>query len=98
MILAPLRRVAALLILDLRVGRRCRPQEQSGFTQVAVVDPPLLREWRMMTVPVPSSRWTSIGMTLYDLSWPSSGTFTTWKSRWEYHQLGARLLLHRSMV
>ena len=71
---------------------------RSSFTQVAVVDPPLLREWRMMTVPVPSSRWTSIGMTLSDLSWPSSGTFTTWKNRQEYRQLGARLLLHRSMV
>ena len=75
-----------------------RPLRRSGFTQVAVVDLPLLREWRMMTVPVPSSRWTSIGTTLSDLSWPSSGTFTTWKSRQEYHQLGARRLLHRSMV
>ena len=97
-ILAPLRQVAALLVLDLRVGRRGRPQQRSGFTQVAVVDPPLLRVWRMMTIPVPSSRWTSIGMTLSNLSWPSSGTFTTWKSRQEYHQLGARLFLHRSMV
>ena len=97
-ILAPLRRVAALLVLDLRVGRHGRPQERSGFTQVAVVDPPILREWRMMTVLVPSSRWTSIGRTLSDLSWPSSGTLITWKSRQEYHQLGARLLLHRSMV
>ena len=28
------------------------------------------------------------------LSWPSSGVFTTWKSRQVYHQLDARLLLH----
>ena len=95
--LAPLQRVAALLVLDLRVRRCGRPQERSGITQVAVVEPPRLWVWRMTTVPVPSSR-TLTGMTLSGLSWPSSGTFTTWKSRQEYHQLGARLLLHRSMV
>ena len=38
-ILAPLRRVAALLVLDLRVGWSGRPQERSGFTQVAVAIP-----------------------------------------------------------
>ena len=37
-ILALLRQVAALLVLDLRVGRRGRPQERSGIAQVAVVD------------------------------------------------------------
>ena len=31
------------------------------------------------------------------LSWASSGTSTTWKSRQVSHQLDARLLLHRSM-
>ena len=41
-ILAPLRRVAALLVLDLRVGRRGRPQERSCIAQVAVIDPPRL--------------------------------------------------------
>ena len=56
MILAPLLRVAALLVLDLRVGRRGRPQERSSIAQVAVVDPPCLRVWRMTTVPVPLSR------------------------------------------
>ena len=51
-ILAPLRRVAALLVLDLRVGRHGRPQERSGIAQVAVVDHPRLRVWRVATVPV----------------------------------------------
>ena len=51
-ILAPLRRVTARLILDLRVGRRSRPRERSSIAQVAVVDPPRLRVWRMTTVPV----------------------------------------------
>ena len=97
-ILAPLRRVAALLVLNLRVGRRGRPQERSGIAQVAVVDPPRLRLWRMTIIPVPLIRWTLTGMTLSGLSWPSSGAFTTWKSRRVYHQLDARLLLHRSMV
>ena len=51
-ILAPLRRVTARLVLDLRVGRRGRPRERSGIAQVAVVTPPRLRVWRMTTVPV----------------------------------------------
>ena len=67
-ILAPLRRVTAPLVLDLQVGRRCRPQERSGIAQVAVVDPPRLRVWPMTTVPVPLIRWTLTGMTLSDLS------------------------------
>ena len=51
-ILAPLRRVTTLLVLDLRVGRRGRPRERSGIAQVVVVDPPRLQVWRMTTVPV----------------------------------------------
>ena len=97
-ILAPLRRVAALLVLDLRVGRCGHPQERSGIAQVVVINPPRLRVWWMTTVPVPLIRWTLTGMTLSGLPWPSSGAFKTWKSRQGYHQLGARLLLHRSMV
>ena len=34
-ILAPLQRVTALLVLDLRVGQRGHPQERSGIAQVA---------------------------------------------------------------
>ena len=96
-ILAPLRRVTARLILDLRVGRCGRPREWSGIAQVAVVDPPRLRVWRMMTVPVLLMRWTLTGMILSGLSWTSSGASTTWKSRQVSHQLDARLILHRSM-
>ena len=62
-----------------------------------VVDPPLLREWRMTTGRVHSIRLTLTGMTPSGLSWPSSGTSTPWKSLQESHRLGARLLLHRSM-
>ena len=58
---------------------------------------PRLRARRTMTIPVPWFLWTSTGMTLSGLSWPSSGTSTAWKSRQVYHQLDARLLLHRSM-
>ena len=97
-ILAPLRQVTACLILALRAGGRSRPWEQSGIAQgLAVVCPPRLRARQTMTVPVPWILWTSTGMTLCGLSWPSSGTSTAWK-RWRvYHQLDARLLLHRSM-
>ena len=59
--------------------------------------PPLLRVRRTMTVLMPSIPWTSTGMTVSGLSWPSSGTSTAWKSRRVYHQLDVRLLLHRSM-
>ena len=93
-ILAPLRRVTARIVLDLRVGRRGRPQEQSGIAQVAVVDPPRFRVWRMMTVPVPLMRWTLTGMILSSLSWASSGASTAWKSQQVSHKLDARLLLH----
>ena len=48
-IFAPLRRVTALLVLDLRVGRSGCPRERSAIVQALVVDPPLLREWRMTT-------------------------------------------------
>ena len=58
---------------------------------------PRLRARRTTTVLVPWVPWTSTGMTLSGLSWPSSGTSTAWKSRRVYHQLDARLLLHRSM-
>ena len=97
-ILAPLRRVTARLVLALQAGRRGRPRERSGIAQVlAVVCPPRLRAWRTMTVPVPLMQWTLTRMTLSGLSWASSGTFTTWKSRQVSHQLDARRILHRSM-
>ena len=51
-----------------------------------------------MTVLVPSTLWTSPGMSLSGQSWPSSGTSTAWKSRQVHHRLDARLLLHRSMA
>ena len=97
-ILAPLQLVTARRILDLRVGCRGCQRERSIFVQALVIDPLLLRERRMMTGLVPSIRWTSIGMTPSDLSWPSSGAFMPWKSLHGFHQLGARLLLHRLMV
>ena len=96
-IFAPFRWVTARLVLDLRVGRRGCPRERSVIAQVAVVDPPRHRVWRMMTVPVLLIRWTLTGMILSGLSWASSGASTTWKSRQVSHQLDARLLLHRSM-
>ena len=96
-IFAPLRRVTALLVLDLRVGRRGRPRERNIIAQVLVVDPPRLRVGWMMTGLVLSTRLTLTGMTLSGQSWASSGTSTPWKSLQESHQLGARLLLHRSM-
>ena len=74
-------------ILDLRVGRRGRPRERSVITRVLVVDPPLLRVWRMMTGLVPSTRLTLTGMTLSGQSWPSSETSTPWKSLQVSHQL-----------
>ena len=55
-IFALLWRVTARLILDLRVGRRSRLRERSGIAQVAVIDPPRLRGWRMTTVPAPLIR------------------------------------------
>ena len=96
-IFAPLRRVTACLVLDLRVGRSGRLREQSVIAQVAVVDPPRLRVWRMTTGPVLLIRWTLTGVILFGLSWASSGASTAWKSRQVSHQLDARLLLHRSM-
>ena len=94
-ILAPLRRVTARLVLALRAGGSGRPQERSGIAQgLVVVCPPRLQARRTMTVPVPWMLWTSTGMTLSGLSWPSSGTSTTWESQRVYHQLDARLLLH----
>ena len=55
-IFAPLRRVTALLVLDLRVGRRGGPRKRSVIAQVLVVDPPRLRVWRMTTGRVLSTR------------------------------------------
>ena len=86
-----------LLVLELRVGRRGRPSELSVIAQVLVVDPPRLRVGRMTTGLVLSTRLTLTGMTLSSQSWASSGTSIPWKSLQESHQLGARLLLHRSM-
>ena len=69
------------------------PRERSGIAQVlAVVCPPRLRARRTTTVLVPLMLWTLSGP-----SWLSSGTSTAWKSRRVYHQLDAKLLLHRSM-
>ena len=97
-ILAPLWRVTARLVLPLRAGGHGLPLEQSGIAQgLAVVCSPRLRARRTMTVPVPWMLWTSTGMTLFGLSWPSSRISTAWKSQRVYHQLDARLLLHRSM-
>ena len=67
-IFASLRRMTALLVLDLRVGRHGRPHERSAIVQALVVDPPLLREWRMTTGQVHSTRLTLTGMTLSGLS------------------------------
>ena len=58
---------------------------------------PLLRVRRTMPDLVHSIPWTLTGMTLSGLSWPSSGTSMTWKSRQASPWLVARLLLHRSM-
>ena len=96
-IFAPLRRVTARLVLDLRIGRRGRPRERSVIARVAVVDPPLLRVGRMTIVPVLLIRWTLTRMILSGPSWASSGAYTTWKSQQVSHQFDARLLLHRSM-
>ena len=97
-ILAPLRQATARLVLALRAGGCGLPWERSGIAQgLAVVCAPRLRARRTMTVAVPWMLWTSTGMTLSGQSWPSSGTSTAWKSRRVYHQLNARLLLHRSM-
>ena len=89
--------MTARRVLDLRVGRSGRPHERSDIVQALVIDPPLLREWRMTTGRVHSTRLSLTGMTLSGLSWPSSGTSTPWRSLQESHRLGARLLLHRSM-
>ena len=96
-IFTPLRRVTALLVLDLRVGRRGRPREWSVIAQVLVVDPPLLRVWWMTTGLVLSTRLTLTRMTLSGQSLASSGTSTPWKNLQVSRQLDARLLLHRSM-
>ena len=55
-IFAPLRRMTVRRVLNLRVGRHDRPLVQSAIDQALVVDPPLLRERRMMTGRVPSIR------------------------------------------
>ena len=96
-IFTPLRRVTALLVLDLQVGSRGRPSERSVIAQVLVVDPPRLRVGWMTTGLVLSTRLTLTGMTLSGQSRASSGTSTPWKSLQKSHQLGVRLLLHRSM-
>ena len=87
MIFAPLRRVTARRVLALRVGRRSHPCERSIIAQVLVVDPTRLRVERMTTGLVLWIRLTLTGMTLSGLSWASSGTFTSWKSLQESHQL-----------
>ena len=96
-ILTLLRRVTARLVLALRAGGRGRPRERNGIAQGLAVCPPRLQARWTTTVLVPWMLWTSTGMTLSGLSWPSSGTSTTWKSRRVYHQFDARLLLHQSM-
>ena len=78
-------------------GWTSRSSPRSIIARVLVVDPPVLRVWRMTTVLAPSTRLTLTGMTLSGLSWPSSGTSTPWKSLQVSHQLNARLLVHRSM-
>ena len=96
-ILVPLRWVTARPVLALRAGGRGHLQERSGIAQVlAVVCPPRLQAWRTTIVLVPLMLWTSTGMTLSSLSWPSSGTSTAWKSRRVFLQFDARLLLLRS--
>ena len=98
MIPVPLRRVTARLVLVLRACGVGLPLSRIGIAQaLAVICPPLLRLRRTMTVLVHSISWTLTGMTLSGLSWPSSGTSMTWKSRQASPQLIARLLLHRSM-
>ena len=93
--LTPLRRVTARLALALRAGGQGHPQERSGIVQaLVVVCSRCLRTRRTTIALVP---WILTGMTLSGLSWPSSATSTAWKSWRVYHQLDARLLLHRSM-
>ena len=58
-IFAPLRRVTGRLVLDLRVGRRGSPRERSVIAWVLVVDPPLLRVWRMTTGARPAQKQSS---------------------------------------
>ena len=55
-IFTSLQRMAARRVLDLQVGRSGRPHERSVIDQVLVVDPPLLRERRMTTGRVLSTR------------------------------------------
>ena len=57
------------------VAERYRP----GFG--GHLSPPLLRVRQTMTAVLPSTLWTSTGMTPSGQSWPSSGASTTWKSR-----------------
>ena len=87
-IFAPLQQMTARRVLDLRVGRRCSLREQSIFVQAL----------RMTTGLVPLIRLTLTGMTPSGQSWASSGAFMAWKSLQGSHRLGARHLLHRSMV
>ena len=56
-----------------------------------VVDPPLLRVWRMTTGRVLSKRLTLTGMTPSGQSWPPSGTSTPWKSLQESRRLSASI-------
>ena len=95
--------LAILALLELMtvrrvLGRHGHLREASVIAQALVVDPLLLREQRMMTGRVPSSRLTLTGMTLSGQSWASSGAFMAWKSLQVFHQLVARLLLRRLMV
>ena len=53
---APLRWMTVRRVLYLRVGRHGRPLVRSAIDQALVVDPPLLRERRMMTGRVLSIR------------------------------------------
>ena len=96
-IFAPLRQVTARRVLALRVGRSGHPRGRTIIAQVLAVDPTRLRVERMTTGMVLWTQLTLTGMTLSGLSWASSGTSTSWKSLQEPHQLGARLLLHRSV-
>ena len=79
---ALLRWVTARPVLAPPAGGRGRPLWRSGIAQaLVVICPPLLRVRRTMTALVPSTLWTSTGMTLSGPSWLSSGSFAAWKSQ-----------------
>ena len=75
-----------------------RSPRMTGIGQELVVDPLLLRVLRMTTGLVLSSQLTLTGMIHSGLSWASSGAFMAWKSLQVYHQLVAKLFLHRLMA